>query len=64
MRNDSAQIFSVPVPILIETRFSFFNLLRSTLRAWITNPRDRVYIKTYPDFYIPSIMEENQKHIK
>jgi len=42
MRNDSAEILSVPFPVVIKTGFSFFYLLRYTLRARITNPRDRV----------------------
>lgn len=46
MHNDSVEILSVPVPIL-KTGFSFFNLLRYTLLAWITNPRDRVLSNLY-----------------
>ena len=42
MRNDSAEILSVPVPIINKNRIFFFlNMLRYTLRARITNPRNR-----------------------
>ena len=50
MRNDSTEILSLPVSILININVKsivknwifFLNLLRYTLRARITNPRDRV----------------------
>ena len=60
MRNDSAEILSVPVPVLIKTYlkyivktgFSLFLKSVKTLRARITNPRDRADKKKLKAFCI------------